>query len=262
MTTDADPQHRLTRQTVFSPLSDSGRVEEVGQRIASAVHLGLLVDGEQLPSEAELAAQLSVSTVTLREALVNLRAQGLIETRRGRNGGSFIRAGAGTPREALYSRLRRLSAAEWRDIGDEQMAIEAAIAFVAAERATVEDVERLHAVMELLPTATTPASRYRADSRFHLSLAVASQSERLTRSEIRLLGETADVLWMPNPDDELDPETVQNAHAEILAAIEAEDSEKAARLARAHAQAGNRRIRQLHLRALSGDKKRGARRTS
>ncbi|OBF28069.1 hypothetical protein A5727_02635 [Mycobacterium sp. ACS4331] len=251
----------MTRRTVFSPLSDSGRVEEVSQRIASAVHLGLLSDGEQLPSETELAAQLSVSTVTLREALMNLRNQGLIETRRGRNGGSFIRADRGTPTEVLHERLRGLSSTEWRDLGDEQMAIEAAIAFVAAERATEEDVERLHAVMELLPAATTPAARYQADSRFHLALAVASQSERLTRSEIRILGETADVMWLPHPDDELDQDAVQHAHAQIVAAIEAEDSELAARLARAHAQAGTRRIRQLQLRAVAGDKRRNARRT-
>ena len=262
MTAHAESQHQLTRQTVFSPLSESGRVEEVGQRIASAVHLGLLADGEQLPSETELAAQLSVSTVTLREALVNLRAQGIIETRRGRNGGSFIRATTETPKEVLHNRLRRLSATEWRDLGDEQMAIEAAIAFVAADRATDEDVERVHAVMELLEVAATPAERYQADSRFHLALAVASQSERLTRSEIRILGETADVLWLPNPDDEIDQARVQAAHADIVAAIEAEDSELAGRLARAHAQAGTRRIRQLHLRAVAGDKQRKARRSS
>lgn len=262
MTAHATSQHQLTRRTVFSPLSDSGRVEEVSQRIASAVHLGLLTDGEQLPSETELAAQLSVSTVTLREALMNLRNQGLVETRRGRNGGSFIRADTGTPAEVLRERLRSLSATEWRDLGDEQMAIEAAIAFVAAERATDEDVERLHAVMELLPVADTPAARYQADSRFHLAVAVASQSERLTRSEIRILGETADVLWLPHPDDELDQDAVQEAHAEIVAAIEAEDSERAARLARAHAQAGTRRIRQLQLRAVAGDTRRKARRTT
>lgn len=262
MTANADSQHQLTRRTVFSPLSESGRVDEVAQRITAAVHLGLLVDGEQLPSETELAAQLSVSTVTLREALVNLRAQGLIETRRGRNGGSFIRVGTGTPKEVLYGRLRSLSATEWRDLGDEQMAVESAIAFVAAERATDEDVERLHTVMELLPAAATPAARYQADSRFHLALAVASQSERLTRSAIRILGETADVMWLPNPDDELDQSAVQQAHAEIVAAIEAEDSELAARLARAHAQAGTRRIRQLQLRAIADGKRRNSRRSS
>ncbi len=252
MTDTPHAHHKLARQTVFSPLSESGRVEEVGQRIASAVHLGVLADGEQLPSEAELAAQLSVSTVTLREALVNLRAQGLIETRRGRTGGSFIRAAHETPTALLHSRLQRLSATEWRDLGDEQMAIEAAIAYVAAERATDEDVELVRTAMELLPAADTAAERYRADSRFHLALAAASQSERLTRAEIRLLGATGDVLWLPNPDDELDHNAVHVAHTEIVAAIEAEDSELAGRLARAHAQAGTRRIRQLHLRAIAG----------
>lgn len=261
MTAIPESQHQLTRRTVFSPLSDSGRVEEVSQRIATAVHLGLLADGEQLPSEAELAAQLSVSTVTLREALVHLRAQGIIETRRGRTGGSFVRTSGEAPQEVLNNRLRRLSVTEWRDLGDEQMAIEAAIAYVAAERATDEDVERLHAVMRLLPQATTPAERYQADSRFHLALAVASQSERLTRAEIRLLGETADVLWLPNPDDELDQSAVQAAHEEIVSAIEAEDSERAGQLARAHARGGSRWIRKLQLRAIASDKKSKARRS-
>jgi DNA-binding FadR family transcriptional regulator len=261
VTTDADSQHHLTRQTVFSPLSDSGRVEEVCQRISSAVHLGLLTPGQQLPSEAELASQLSVSSVTLREALMKLRSEGLVETRRGRSGGSFVRASDETPAEVLRSRLRRRTATEWRDLGDEQMAIESTIAFVAAERATEEDIDRLHVVMKLLPAAGTPAARFQADSRFHLALAVASQSERLTRSQIRVLGETADVLWLPNPDDELDQSVVQSAHAKIVAAIESEDSELAGRLARAHSQAGTRRIRQLHLRALAGDKRSKVRRS-
>jgi DNA-binding FadR family transcriptional regulator len=260
LTAHAEFHDNLTRQTVFSPLTDSGRVDEVCQRISSAVHLGLLADGQQLPSEAELAAQLSVSSVTLREALMKLRSEGLVETRRGRTGGSFIRASGETPTEVLHNRLRRLSATQWRDLGDEQMAIESAVAFVAAERATEEDIARLHAVMESLAAADTPAARYQADSRFHLALAVATQSERLTRSQIRVLGETADVLWLPNPGDELDQHAVQSAHVDIVAAVEAEDSELAGRLARAHSQAGTRRIRQLHLHAVTSDRRRKARR--
>jgi GntR family transcriptional repressor for pyruvate dehydrogenase complex len=94
-------------------------VGAVGQRITSAVYLGLLSEGEQLPSEAALAERLGVSTVTLREALVHLRAEGIIETRRGRNGGSFVRKPVESSRDALNKRLRNLSSDEWRDLGDE-----------------------------------------------------------------------------------------------------------------------------------------------
>lgn len=62
-------------------------------------------------------------------------------------------------------------------------------------------------------------------------LAVVSQSERLARSATRIQGETADLLWLPNPDDELDPAVIHSAHTEIVAAIEAEDDELASQLA-------------------------------
>ena len=40
------------RSTVFAPLGRGGRADEVAQRIAESISLGLLADGEQLPSES------------------------------------------------------------------------------------------------------------------------------------------------------------------------------------------------------------------
>src|SRR5262245_49335985 len=82
------------RSAMFAPLDQTGRAEAVTARLVDAITLGLLVDAERLPSEAELATRLGVSTVTVREALVALRQRGLVETRRGRGGGSFVRAPA------------------------------------------------------------------------------------------------------------------------------------------------------------------------
>ena len=79
-------------RTLFAPLDEGGRAETVARRLAKAIRLGLLLDGERLPAESHLAGQFGVSTVTLREALASLRQMGLVETRRGRRGGSFVRA--------------------------------------------------------------------------------------------------------------------------------------------------------------------------
>src|SRR5882762_5568563 len=78
------------RSALFAPLDQIGRAEAVTRRLTDAITLGLLADAEQLPSETELASQFGVATVTVREALVALRQQGLVETRRGRGGGSFV----------------------------------------------------------------------------------------------------------------------------------------------------------------------------
>src|SRR5687768_10641430 len=79
------------RNAVFAPVADgSARREVVARRLGGAIALGLIGDGEQLPSELELATSLNVSTVTLRDALADLRARGLVVTRRGRGGGSFV----------------------------------------------------------------------------------------------------------------------------------------------------------------------------
>jgi DNA-binding FadR family transcriptional regulator len=65
-------------------------------RLAQAIKLGLVQVGERLPPERDLADQLQVSRVTLREAIRALREAGFLESRRGRSGGTFVVA-AGDP---------------------------------------------------------------------------------------------------------------------------------------------------------------------
>ena len=64
----------------FAPLGDSGRADMVVRRVAEAVTIGLMADGEQLPSESDLACQLGVANGTVREALAILRELGPVLT--------------------------------------------------------------------------------------------------------------------------------------------------------------------------------------
>ena len=79
------------RAAVFAPLDTGRRADAVVRRLADGIALGILAPEEQLPSETELADTFGVSPVTVREALTMLREQGLVATRRGRGGGSFVR---------------------------------------------------------------------------------------------------------------------------------------------------------------------------
>src|SRR5579863_4813997 len=176
-----DGRHSVS---LISPLAAAGRADEVVQRVSQAIQLGLFVDGEQLPPETEFAAQLGVSAMTLRESLASLRQRGLVETRRGRTGGTFVRRPAAPPLPALRERLRGLTTSALRDLADEQFAVSGGAAKLAAERASGGSVRRLRALVRQLSGAASLGSRIRADSRFHIEVAMASQSERLTRLEV------------------------------------------------------------------------------
>src|SRR5262249_28614159 len=133
----------LRARSLFAPIDAGGRAETVVWRLIQAIRLGLLLDGERLLAESALASQFGVSSVTLREALATLRSMGLVETRRGCGGGSFVRAPQEPQPAHLERPLRLLSLHELRDIGDHRAAVAGAAAKLAAERALAGDVTTL-----------------------------------------------------------------------------------------------------------------------
>ncbi|WP_067794340.1 FadR/GntR family transcriptional regulator [Actinomadura formosensis] len=216
---------------VFAPVDNTARVHAVVRRLSDAIALGLLGDGEHLPSETDLAAHLGVSTVTLREALMALRQQGLIETRRGRGGGSFVRAPA-RPFD-LDERLRSLSAEELRDLGDHYAAIAGAAARLAALRSLPADVRRLRRTLDDMAETEPGAGMCRLDGRLHLEVAAASQSGRLTREEIRLQAEIGPLIWAVH-DLRARRGRVDAEHAGLVDAIEGADDARAREVAESH----------------------------
>jgi DNA-binding FadR family transcriptional regulator len=228
---------------LFTPLDTGGRADTVTRRLTQAIRLGLLLDGERLPAESQLAGQLGVSTVTLREALATLRTMGLVETRRGRGGGSFVRAPDDPGR--LERPLRLLSLHELRDIGDHRAAIAGTAARLAAERALPADVTMLREHAERLRGAAALTDRRRADARLHIEIAATAQSPRLTREEMDLWSEIGDLVWLP-----MEGAGVAQAardHDLLIDAIEAHAPERAREIAERHVAAETARLLDLRL---------------
>jgi len=76
---------KLTKST------DEPSHARIEQWLRGRIAAGHLASGDKLPSEEELAAALGVSRMTLRQALGSMEATGVLERRRGRAGGTFIR---------------------------------------------------------------------------------------------------------------------------------------------------------------------------
>jgi DNA-binding FadR family transcriptional regulator len=75
---------------VLRPVREGNAFEETVERLLTVIKLGLIGRGERFPPERELAAQLGISRLTLREAIRELQRADYVESRRGRFGGTFI----------------------------------------------------------------------------------------------------------------------------------------------------------------------------
>lgn len=230
MTTPTRTAPRTTRapgarDAVFAQLADAGRAEQVARRLADAILLGVLTPGERLPNEAELARRFGVALVTAREGLGMLRQAGLVETRRGRDGGSFVVHPGDADDALLTTRLRGLSQVELGDLAVYVTTIAAGCADRAAERATPDDDERLRAWLAAADFSGAPEAR-RSAGGFLLELAVLSQSTRLVREQLRLQAEFGPLLWLGMRDADLRTATATSIRV-IASAVGARDAEAA-----------------------------------
>jgi DNA-binding FadR family transcriptional regulator len=118
-------------------------------------------------------------------------------------------------------------------------------------------VRRLRTLVGQLSDASSLGSQIRADSRFHIEVAIASQSERLTRLEVGLQTQLAELLWLP-PESALTPGAADSAelldpvvtaaeHGAIAEAIAAEDGDTARALAERHVERNLRWLTALRL---------------
>ena len=229
-----------TARTIWGSGQTSGRAEQAAQRLGEAIRLGLILDGERLPSEVQLSEQLGIATVTLREALATLRERGLIVTRRGRGGGTFARSPQVELPDSPPWRLLDFSTHDIRELGDHRAAISGMAAQLAAQRALPEEIANLYRQVERLRAATTVSHRRRADTQFTIEVAAAAQSSRLAREELALRAEVGDLLWLERSD--ADHKASARSRAELVDAIRRSDPQRSRELAEHHVAADTRRL--------------------
>lgn len=164
---------------VFRPVRAGNSFEETVEQLLRAVKLGAVPPGHRLPSERELAGTLNVSRDTLREAIRVLAAEGIVESRRGRSGGTYVLR---MPRPAKAGGLR--AAVDDLPGGLEdtlvfRRAVETGAAEAAAGRPLAPEQRALLSErMDAAARARVPDYRL-ADTRFHLAIAELSGSGAL-----------------------------------------------------------------------------------
>jgi DNA-binding FadR family transcriptional regulator len=175
--------------TLFAPVRSTTAFEETLERLGTAIKLGLLPPGTQLPPERDLCEQLGIARSTLRQALTALVQSGHLHAVRGRGGGTFV----AEPPGVLEPSAEVL--AGWRDHCDVRLAVELGVAVLAAERAEPDVVERLDALVAEMAGALEDFAVYRqADVLFHIGLAEATGSAALVAAMTESQGAMTDLI--------------------------------------------------------------------
>jgi DNA-binding FadR family transcriptional regulator len=216
-------------ETIFAPVQSQTAFEETLERLGTAIKLGLLAPGARLPAERELCRQLGISRSTLRQALTALVQSGHLRATRGRSGGTFV---AESPPPAAEPSAELL--ASWRDACDQRLAVELAVAVLAAERAEEEALVPLDEFVELMDANLHDFPAFRqADVRWHLGLAEAAGSQRLLAAMTEAQGQMTDLIsYIAHPPELL--AWTNQQHARMLAAVRRRDGDRAMRIMAEH----------------------------
>ncbi|MFB2580553.1 FadR/GntR family transcriptional regulator [Herbiconiux sp. P15] len=203
-------------------------------RIQLAVDLGMLAPGQRLPTPRESAEALEVSEMSVRRAYRLLADDGLVVSRRGNAGGTFIAdrppLAAGTavaPAVTAY----RSDAEHVHGLIDQRAALEAGLAALASGVRDPDQLDSLRDLVQRMRDAADWAEFRVADTAFHAVLAHASGLPAAAALHHRLSHELY-AYFIPYRLDYL--RASNEEHADLVDALERRDAGAAAALAFAH----------------------------
>src|SRR5580700_1616284 len=207
-------------------------VERLVAEVRGQITAGRLAEGQQLPTEARMAAEFGVSRPLLREALAELRAEGFVETVNGR--GTFVRHPSEADLADAFVRQLQLSAdpeLTADHLYEARQAIELCSAALAAERATPELIATLQRLLQAMEDSGGDAAAYTAaDVGFHVTVARATENPLFPAP-------LATIIIRGMFSSHGHPDAVRlgiEAHRKVLAAIKRGQPEAARRAMAAH----------------------------
>lgn len=189
---------------------------------------GHLVEGAALPVERELAAAVGLSRGTVRDALRVLEIEGLITTRPGRAGGSFVRRPDATTLQRSLHALVSGRGVRFQSLLETRDALEPVAAELAALHRTDEDLQRLQELSDQLRESIPDIPRFLAlNVEWHVAVVSASHNEIMQiilDSLSRAILAATDISEFNTPQTMADTLT---AHDRILTAIRKQEPQKA-----------------------------------
>ncbi len=216
--------------------------DRVYEKILAMISSGEAPVGSKLPTEHVLSERLEVSRPVLRQALKQLREDGVIVSKQG--SGSFVQR---RPEGAVLDFAPVGSIADIQRTFEFRAAIEGEAAFLAAARRTERDLQHMRATLEELDRVIAEDELgVDVDEIFHEAVCAAADNQYFSAARASMktniligLNLTRN-LSLTKPKERM--ELVQAEHYEILSALENKDQERARLAMRAHVENARKRV--------------------
>lgn len=224
---------------MFSEAKSRRQYRVVADQIRDLIRADGLRPGQRLPSERDLAEQMNLSRPSLREALIALEVEGVVEIRMG--SGVYVREGGGDP----------LSASDPDGEGPLELLrarciIESGIAEEAARLATPALITRLDTLLEGMADAVHDRQlAIRLDGSFHVEIAQATGNSVLAKLTADTFQRRLTPIFEQFSNHFENPESWQRAtteHRLIRDALAARDPAAARNAMNQHLSASHRRF--------------------
>lgn len=219
----------------IGPVSVPKASDVLAGHLREQILSGKLPEGSALPVERDLASSVRLSRGTVRDALRVLEIEGLVTTRPGRAGGSFVRRPDATTLGRSFSVLMGGQGVRYRSLLEIREALEPGAAGLAATNRTDADLARLEEASARLREAVKDIPHFlQCNIDWHVAVFAASHNEimkiildSLSRAVLRAT-DISDLNTQTTMTDTL------RAHDRIFAAIREGDPEKASRAMHKH----------------------------
>ncbi len=212
--------------------------QTIVDQIKEAIFQKKIKTGDKLPSERQLMEQFETSRVTVREALKSLEHSGILEIKRGTQGGAFVRDPDVKNINNFLQDMFSMGNIKVSDLTEARMAVEPFLVKVAAERIKDESLKLIK--QNIIETKECLRNNNRNDARlinleFHRLIAQMSENPLITF----MIDSIMDIMDNNITSIPIPLKTVENTlrfHEKIYNAIKARSPEKAQALMLEHIQ--------------------------
>lgn len=215
----------------------TGKISErIARQIKDTILSGAMKSGDRLPPERELVERFQASRISIREALKNLEASGLLTIKPG--SGVFVSEVNSKPMSESLASILRIKKVSINELTEARMILEPTIAKLACDRMTPQDLQKLEEnIAAALTIVKSKVSARVKNIEFHSLLAESTRNSVLTltvKTLLDVLQEMSSEIVDDSPQNvEIASHTVRH-HKKILEALKEKDAEKVFELMRKH----------------------------